>query len=269
MAIEVISRGEGQDGRPHLLFIHGAFHDARCWDHHYLPFFARHGWAAHALSLRGHGESPGDVLTDRPGLDAYAADVRDVVMSLGGDVVLIGHSMGGVLAQIVRSQLPQVAGTVLLASSPLRAPLSVILRILGRYPLALMRVQVFGDTIAGLPAYRSFFYGRDLPQEDRDRYEAELCPESPFVLKETFKRPPPRTPDLETRPVLVVAGEDDWSIPMKNNRWLARVFKAPLETVPGAHCLMVDPNWEAGARVIEAWLCSRFGPGAGNAPPDA
>lgn len=38
-----------------LLFIHGAFHGAWCWDEHFLDYFAQHGFSAYSLSLRGHG----------------------------------------------------------------------------------------------------------------------------------------------------------------------------------------------------------------------
>ena len=42
-----------------LLFVHGAFTGAWCWDEHFLPFFAEAGYAAHAVSLSGHGRSRG------------------------------------------------------------------------------------------------------------------------------------------------------------------------------------------------------------------
>ena len=42
---------------PPLLFIHGGYVDARCWDAHFLPFFAARGYECHALDLGGHGQS--------------------------------------------------------------------------------------------------------------------------------------------------------------------------------------------------------------------
>ena len=56
MNLEVISKYPAGAARPTpLLFVHGAWHGAWCWDEHFLDFFAAHGYAAHALSLRGHG----------------------------------------------------------------------------------------------------------------------------------------------------------------------------------------------------------------------
>jgi len=254
MTLELISRGTGTPGRPKLLFLHGGFHDARCWDHHFLPWFAAQGWAAHAMSTRGHGNSPGDLAADKPGLADFADDVNDMIRQLGGDVVLIGHSLGGVLTQMVRARNTSVVGAVLLASSPLRAPLGVAWRMLRQYPVELFKAQVFGDFEAGLPAFIAFFYGDNLDAELKAKYVGELCGESPRAMAELFKRKPPETPDLDTRPVLVVAGRDDWSIPMSNQEWLASTFEAPLKIVPGAHNLMVDPAWQESASVIHEWL---------------
>jgi len=42
-----------------ILFEHGMWHAAWCWAERFLPYFARHGYPAHALSLRCHGGSEG------------------------------------------------------------------------------------------------------------------------------------------------------------------------------------------------------------------
>ena len=58
--IELISHVPAPLAHPlPLLFVHGAFVAAWCWDDNFLPYFAQHGFAAHALSLRGHGGSTG------------------------------------------------------------------------------------------------------------------------------------------------------------------------------------------------------------------
>ena len=258
MTLELISRGAGTTGRPQLLFLHGGFHDARCWDHHFLPWFAARGWAAHAMSTRGHGTSPGNLAKDKPSLADFVDDVNGMIAQLDSNVVLIGHSLGGVLSQMVRVQNKGVAGAVLLASSPMRAPLGVAWRMLRHHPMALIKSQLLGDFEAGLPAFISFFYGDNLDEDLKRKYISELCGESPRAMSELFRRPPPQTPDLDTRPVLVVAGRDDWSIPMPNHEWLAETFRAPLKVVPGAHNLMVDPAWEESAQAIGTWLDERF-----------
>lgn len=60
MKLEMISKVPPINPQPTpLLFVHGAWHGAWCWDVHFLDYFAQHGFAAHAVSLRGHGNSEG------------------------------------------------------------------------------------------------------------------------------------------------------------------------------------------------------------------
>src|ERR1700756_2747040 len=55
----VIDKGSCSDAHPvPLLFVHGGWHGAWCWDDHFLDFFAAAGYRAVALSLRGHAPAP-------------------------------------------------------------------------------------------------------------------------------------------------------------------------------------------------------------------
>jgi pimeloyl-ACP methyl ester carboxylesterase len=82
-------------GRP-VLLLHGVTLSAEIW-HHQLDELARAGLRAVALDLRGHGRSEaGDA---RLTLARLAGDVAEVVRQLDlDDVVLVGHSMGGMVA---------------------------------------------------------------------------------------------------------------------------------------------------------------------------
>ena len=98
-------------GVPHatpILFVHGAYVGAWCWDEHFLPYFAEHGYAVYAPSLRGHGESAGRESLDSAGIDDYVADILAVAHSLDTPPILIGHSMGAILVQraLRRSRAP-------------------------------------------------------------------------------------------------------------------------------------------------------------------
>jgi pimeloyl-ACP methyl ester carboxylesterase len=56
--LEVIEKGPCRESdKPPVLFVHGAWHGAWCWDEHFLDFFAEKGYRSLAVSLRGHGKS--------------------------------------------------------------------------------------------------------------------------------------------------------------------------------------------------------------------
>jgi len=78
---------------------------------------ARAGFRVVAADLPGYGDSPRIDPYDLPGM---ARAVRTLVDHLGpGPVALVGHSMGGMVAQELMAQSPErVAALVLMATSP-------------------------------------------------------------------------------------------------------------------------------------------------------
>ena len=96
-ALELHQRSPAvDDGRPPLLFVHGLGHGAWCWEH-WLGAAADAGYPAYAVSLRGHGGSPGRLRTAR--LGEYVDDVVATAESLPRPPVLVGHSLGGLVVQ--------------------------------------------------------------------------------------------------------------------------------------------------------------------------
>src|SRR5207249_11885309 len=65
---------------------------------HYLGFFAGRGYTGYALNLRGHhGSKPVDDI-GRVRFADYLADARAAAAAIGNPII-VGHSMGGLLAQ--------------------------------------------------------------------------------------------------------------------------------------------------------------------------
>ncbi len=93
--LEVISRGaEGpRQMAPPLLFVHGAWHAAACWDEHFLPYFAELGFECHALSLRGHGRSGGAEGLKFYRISDYVSDVCSVARGLREPPIVVAHSI--------------------------------------------------------------------------------------------------------------------------------------------------------------------------------
>src|SRR2546430_4104799 len=96
LEVERVTSGAPARARP-ILFLHGMWGGSWMWDH-YLSFFAGRGYTGYALNLRGHhGSKPVDDIGRVPFAD-YLDDARAVAASIG-DPIIVGHSMGGLLAQ--------------------------------------------------------------------------------------------------------------------------------------------------------------------------
>ncbi len=100
--------------KPGLFFIHGMWSFAAVWDALRAELETQ-GFATHAGTLPGHDDVPGDLST--LGLADYVAALEAQVLALPEPPIIIGHSMGGLLAQLVAARVPH-KGLILLSTAP-------------------------------------------------------------------------------------------------------------------------------------------------------
>src|SRR5262252_8789699 len=95
----------------HLLFLHGLGGGHHSWDAQ-LPYFSSLGYAAHAWDQPGYGHS---AIVEPYDLEQVCAALARLIASLGDEpVVLVGHSMGGLIAQEAYFRYPDlIKGLVL------------------------------------------------------------------------------------------------------------------------------------------------------------
>jgi pimeloyl-ACP methyl ester carboxylesterase len=258
MKIEVISRQPASPSRlPPLLFVHGAYGGAWVWEEHFLPYFAANGFAAHALSLRGHGRSEGSVLLPFARLRDYAADLEQIATSLPSPPVLIGHSMGGLVVQKYIHAHP-VPAAVLMASVPPHGILGTFCRVALTNPRLfreLSMIQVFGPWAASSANVRRALFSDDCPEAIINAVVPRLQAESSLVILDVLGLDlPPSIPTLDL-PVLVLGAERDAFIFRGALDATAETYRTKPEIFPNmAHAMMLEPGWERVAARILSWL---------------
>lgn len=100
------SIAEAGAGEP-LLLVHG-FTGAKEDFADFLDGFADRGWHVVAPDLRGHGASDAPLEEEAYSLDEMAADILALADALGWETFdLLGHSMGGMVAQVLALQAPE------------------------------------------------------------------------------------------------------------------------------------------------------------------
>lgn len=185
---------ESGAGSPAIVFLHYAGGSARTWQR----AIDQLGDQVHSIALdqRGWGESR--VMDGRYDLDAMADDVESIVHALGlRHYVLVGHSMGGKVAQIVAKRQPEgLAGLVLVAPAP-PTPMPVpqeqrasqlasygsregvfqVLSILAGSPLSNeLTEQVIEDTLRGAPEAKRAWFDRGMSEDITDGLDAVTIP---------------------------------------------------------------------------------------------
>src|SRR4051812_31659203 len=82
---------------PPLLFVHGYFGRAIAFER-MMACLVGSGHRCVAIDLRGHGDSMSNSALGQVSIHDYADDVERVAREMG-DPVIVGHSMGGLIAQ--------------------------------------------------------------------------------------------------------------------------------------------------------------------------
>lgn len=263
-------------GRLPILFVHGSYCGAWVWSETFLPYFARAGFAAYAVSLRGHGDSEGDLAL--ASLSDYVQDVSAAIAHLGGRCILVGHSMGGIVAQHCFGDGDAVAALVLLASVPPSGLANSAMTLMMTSPDLMVQfglLQSLGPSAVTSDVIRRAILSDATPAAEVARLLPQFQTESHTISLELMTPPPPRRP-APARPVLVLGGSADPMIPTADLREAAAFYGAELEIFDGApHGLMLDSAWwQPTADRILAWLAAQgFGgaadpAGAESAPGD-
>lgn len=260
MKIETLTKMPDRPARPTpLLFVHGAWHGAWCWDEHFLGYFADLGYEAHALDLRGHGASEGLERLRRTRIADYVRDMVKVAENLRAPPVVIGHSMGGMVVQKYLERHPAPAG-VLLASVPPYGAIGATMHILAHHPLAFLKANLtlsLYPLVATPALVRAAFYSARMPQAEVERYAAKLQGESYFGFLDMLAFALPRPQRVKT-PLLVLGGGEDALFPPAAVESTARAYGTQAEIFTGmAHNMMLEPGWENVASRIATWLNDR------------
>ncbi|GAA2859981.1 hydrolase [Actinoplanes cyaneus] len=236
-----------------LVFLHYWGGSARTWQ----PVIDRlPGRDAVAVDARGWGRS-----RELPGpytLDQLAQDTLDVVADAGlRDYVLVGHSMGGKVAQLVAATRPAgLTGLVLVAPGPAEPPAVVT----AEYQEQLARAYDSDESVAGVRDHvlTATPLADDLAlQVVADSRDSGPAARSEWPLRGIARDITARTREIDV-PVLVVAGEHDRVEPVGALRahLMPYLSRGDLEVVPGSGHLIPLEAPDALARAISAFVPS-------------
>ncbi len=252
--MEVIRFGAASS-KPPILLIHGSYCGAWIWTKNFIPAFVEAGWNGAAISLCGHGGNSDRDKIDCFGLADYLRDILAGTQLFDTEPVLIGHSLGGYLAQKYALE-HKVKGLVLLSSPSLLGLQVSMTHIATREPLLALQLgalatlgpkktnlRVIGDALFN-DRSRSGYSDDALKnlQRESSRAMAEM-------LWPDFRQP------IAYAPTLALGGEEDSFVPAFEFRYEAQFWKGQCRILPNApHALMLDACWPVAMKDILAWL---------------
>ncbi|GAB4170239.1 MAG: hypothetical protein OHK0024_06140 [Thalassobaculales bacterium] len=236
---------------PGLLFIHGGFHGAWCFEG-WTSALAEAGWPAAAIDLPGHGGLPPPADFIRLGAADFATDAAEALDAMAaqgiGEVVVAGHSLGAMVAMLLALARP-VAGLILLAPSP---P--------GNLP-GLAALPAWPEDRPAPPPDAAKVAAAYLPNFDDAAIAALLprfCAESPAFLNDRYLNRTLVPPERISAPVLVIAAEKERpGMHGPIDRATAAFFGGEYHFLAGAgHDFMLEDG--RGLALVARWLERQF-----------
>ena len=257
MRLEMISKYPvGEQHPTPLLFIHGTLHTAACWDVHFLDYFAQNGYTAHALNLRGHGNSEGREKLRWTRIADFVQDVAETVQRLPSPPILIGHSMGGFIIQHYLEDHDVPAAVLLSSASPFGL-LPTAIRTARRQPWMFAKINLtlsLKPMLASPQLLGEAFFSKDLPDELLVQYWKQTQDDSFMAFVDMVALDLPKPEKVRT-PMLVLGAARDNMIGPREVEATARAYHTKAIIVPNvAHNSMLEQNWQSAADRILTWL---------------
>ncbi len=215
---------------PPVLFIHGMWSDQAYWNR-FARCFERNGLTTHPVTLLYHQKPQSVDALRRIGILDYVAQVRDVVASLPEPPVVVGHSMGALVAQKL-AETNRVRSLVLLSPvgprgiSPVRP--SVLVCAAGNIADALRRRPFI------IPEWNAR-YGllNTMSSREQNVVYRSFVYESGRALWEIFRGHVAVNEQSISCPVLVAVGSEDRTTPPLLARRVARKYGADYREYQG------------------------------------
>jgi pimeloyl-ACP methyl ester carboxylesterase len=245
---------------PHIIFIHGMWSQPWVWDR-WRRHFEQAGYECTAVTLPGHQEGQPDSALHGLGITDYTEAVKAEAARFERPV-LIGHSMGGLIAQKVAADIP-LSALVLVSSAapgqifPLRPTmLPGLTRHFSRWGLwtksfRLSRWEANYLVLNGFPkTQRPALHRKMIAESGRVAYQLGFG-------RLNWSGSNRLNTGAIACPILALAGRRDRIIPVAVSRRLASLYGGKLkylEFEDHAHWMLDEPGADGRARDVLAWL---------------
>jgi len=249
-----------------IVFITGAFVHHSCWDE-WKKYFEAKGYTTIAEPWPHKNASAESLRNSHPNasiasirLAALTEHYSNIVKALPEKPILIGHSIGGLIVQLLLQNGLGVAG-VAIHSVPPQGVMTFKFSFLkaGWGPLGFFT----STKKTFLSSFRQWQYaftnGMDC-DEQKDAYYKYLIPESKLVVRDTITKAAKVKFENPHAPLLLTSGSDDHTIPASLNYSNYKKYKHSnsvtdyKEFVGRNHFVLGQSTWKEDADYIFNWL---------------
>jgi pimeloyl-ACP methyl ester carboxylesterase len=254
-----------------LMLIHGAWLSSRSWEN-FADYFQKRGFA---VSVPEWPRKEGDVEELRAeaeelkglGIEEIVEHYEEQIRALDEPPVLIGHSFGGLIVELLLDRGLGRAGVALSPAPPKGILVLPFSSLKAAAPALAHPSKWHGIVALTLEEFTYGFVNTFSPEAAAAAYERYAVPETGQIFYEAgfanFHLNPPTEVDFKNEqraPLLIVGAEKDKTVPASlSKKQYEKYQRSPAETEyvefeSRPHLLMAAEGWEEVAAAIDSWL---------------
>jgi pimeloyl-ACP methyl ester carboxylesterase len=249
-----------------VVFIHGMFMTPLCWEQ-WIQYFQTRGYTCTAPGWPGRDKPVETLRANHPDPELGKLTLVDVVehcathiKSLPEKPVLIGHSMGGLVVQLLLQRDIAAAGVAIHPAPPMVVFTTKWSFFKSNWPMINPLISQYRPHLMSFEEFQYAFVNTLPLADQRAAYDRYVVPESRRVPRQSlsgaaridFSKPHP--------PLLLTAGSVDHIIPASLNKTNSSKYRNSSsvadykESAGRVHFTMWQKGWEQEADYILAWL---------------
>lgn len=249
-----------------VIFIHGLFMSANSWKH-WVNYFQDKGYNAMALPWPGRDKSVEQLRAEHPnptvGQQTFSAVLdhhEKVIRGLDEPPIIIGHSLGGLIVQIMLNRGLGAAG-IAIDSAPPQGVISFEWSFLrSAWPLVNPFNRPSKPYMVPFSNFQYAFANGLSIDEQKRCYEA-VVPESIRLARGSLTSAARIDFKKQHAPLLMIAGENDHIIPASLNKKNLKRYRSSSSSIAEYkefegrnHCLVGTQGWREIANYTLSWL---------------
>lgn len=246
-----------------IIFIHGMFQNPKSWEK-WIAYFTGKGYSCIAPAWPYHEGDPAELRTNPDpqlgdlGLQEIVDEFSKIASQIA-DPVLIGHSVGGLIVQLLVNKGIGAAGVCIDSVAP-NAMLAFDWGFMKNSALIANPFKGNSPFEMDFESFQSSFCNTMTTQEAMEAYQDYATHDSRNVLRDCMGEAGAIDLDKPHVPLLFIGGEKDQIIPPELNEKNAKAYTdkgsvAFYQEFPNrGHFICGQPGWEEVAANVADWL---------------